>query len=409
MDILDTKDIRSTVLIARKLTVDDVKEFNDLLRYVFQVTNDELSSIGWENFEMEQEKTPVLENANVIGWFDGEKLASQVAVYSMQVNIHGKIFEMGGITGVGTYPEYSGLGLVKGILLKSLEEMRRKGQTISYLYPYSIPYYRKKGWEIISDVMTFTIKDTQLPKKQEVGGYVTRLPQDNEDVRVVYDKFARKSHGALIRKNIEWSEYFRWDSDEMLAAVYYNKEKEPNGFMFYHLENEILYIKEMIYLIMEARNGLWNFASAHFSMVNEVRGKTYEDQAIAFLLDDSEITETIKPYYMARIVDVEEFLTKYPFKDSSRPFHFIVEDDLLEWNNGIFSLYFNEEENATISRREALGKPVKLNINTLTTMLMSYRSPTYLRDIGRIETDNSTLKILERIIPSEEAYFSDFF
>ncbi|MCL2610086.1 MAG: GNAT family N-acetyltransferase [Defluviitaleaceae bacterium] len=409
MEILDTKDIKSTILTARKLTVEDVKQFNDLLRYVFQVTNDELSSLGWEDFEMEQEKAPVLKNANVIGWFDGERLTSQVAVYSMHVNIHGKIFAMGGITGVGTYPEYSGLGLVKGILMKSLEEMKNNSQTISYLYPYSIPYYRKKGWEIISDVMSFTIKDTQLPKKVEVSGYVSRLEQDNEDVREVYDKFARKSHGSLIRADLEWSEYFRWDSDEMLAAVYYDEDKAPQGFMFYWLENETLYVKEIIYLNQEARHGLWNFIGAHFSMINEVRGKIYEDQAIAFLLDDSEITETIKPYYMARIVDVQSFLTLYPFKDTSRPFHFIVEDDLLEWNNGVFSVYFNEEESATVSRKEALGKPVKLNINTLTTMLMSYRSPTYLCEIGRIETDNATLKILEKIIPSEEAYFSDFF
>lgn len=42
--------------------------------------------------------------------------------------------------------------------------MREKKQYICYLYPYSIPYYRRKGWELISDKISYEIKDYQLPK-----------------------------------------------------------------------------------------------------------------------------------------------------------------------------------------------------------------------------------------------------
>ena len=36
--------------------------------------------------------------------------ASQIVVYSMEVNIRDRICKMGGVTGVATYPEYTGRG-----------------------------------------------------------------------------------------------------------------------------------------------------------------------------------------------------------------------------------------------------------------------------------------------------------
>ncbi|WP_153944832.1 GNAT family N-acetyltransferase, partial [Acinetobacter baumannii] len=68
-----------------------------------------------------------------------------------RVNIFGQTYDMGGLTGVGTYPEYANLGLMNQLMRQALKNMRERKQSISYLYPYSIPFYRRKGWEIISD------------------------------------------------------------------------------------------------------------------------------------------------------------------------------------------------------------------------------------------------------------------
>lgn len=42
---------------------------------------------------------------------------------------------MGGLTGVGTYPEYSNQGLMHKLLETALKKMKENGQYISYLYP----------------------------------------------------------------------------------------------------------------------------------------------------------------------------------------------------------------------------------------------------------------------------------
>lgn len=396
-------------LHIRPVEEKDVDQFNELLSYVFQITESDIEESGYESKrEMIKSKRPILELSKVFGWFNGDQLVSQIAVYPCEVNIHGTLYKMGGVTGVGTYPEYAGHGLMKDLIKLALETMRADQQWISYLYPYNVPYYRRKGWEMMSDKLTFKIRDTQLPKTVEVPGIVERKEVDDPDVFTVYNQFSRENHGALQRTAFHWEEYWRYENEESrTAAVYYNKSGHPTGVLFYWVAEEVFHVKEMFYLNQEARNGLWNFISAHFSMVYWVKGDIYKNEPLAFLLEDSQIKETIEPYYMARIVDVAEFLKKFPFKAFNQPFHFVVSDPVAEWNNGIFGLNYAKGE--VIVSNDPIGKAVQLDIQTLTCVLMNYRRPAYLARIERLHTDSDTLQLLETIIPDMEAYFGDYF
>ena len=100
----------------RQLGEEDFEEFEALLRYAFQVSTSEMARIGWSDKEMKQSKLPIFEASHVMGWFYKGHLASQIVIYPMEVNIHGAICKMGGITGVATYPEYTGRGLIRTLL-----------------------------------------------------------------------------------------------------------------------------------------------------------------------------------------------------------------------------------------------------------------------------------------------------
>ena len=398
------------LLRMKKVTIEDLEQYNKLFRYVFQVTEQELSEVGWANEEIESEKAPALLNADVIGWFDHDKLVSQVAVYDFRVRVFNKTFKMGGVTSVGTFPEYANRGLMQKLIYQSLLNMREKGQTISYLYPYSIPYYRKKGWEIISDMISYEIDDYQLPKHKRVPGEVVRVDLEGVEIKDTYERYANVTHGALVRDELAWSEYFRWDTDDVMAAVYYDEEDEKQGYVIYYIEDEIFYVKDMIFLTEEARTGLWNFISAHFSMISKVKGRIHTDEPLAFLLEDADITEKIKPYSMARIVDAKDFIEQYPFKpdNKDRRWVFNLDDPLLEWNQGVFELFITKEGKGALNKIDEQTND-KIDIQTLTTMLMGYKRPKYLERIRRIQCNTETINMLEDSIIQEVPYFSDFF
>ena len=84
--MIQTKDSNLTF---RPLTIDDAEQYNALLRYAFQVTEQELSESGWKDDEIKQSKFPVLVRADVLGCFCEEDLVSQFAVYPLDMNIYG--------------------------------------------------------------------------------------------------------------------------------------------------------------------------------------------------------------------------------------------------------------------------------------------------------------------------------
>ena len=296
----------------RYLETDDLDQYNALLRYTFQVTEDELTATGWKDDEIKQSKFPVLERADVLGCFDGENLVSQFAVYPLKMNIYDAVYHVGFVTSVCTYPEYTGNGIMKRLMIQGLTQMHKEGKSFALLYPYSIPLYHHLGWEIISNKISYNIKDRQIPTKVSAPGYVRRVAWDNTEFHELHSHFASITHGCLFRNALAWEEYWRWDEDDTNVAVYYNVKDKPCGYMVYLIKNDIMHIKEMIYLNREAQKGLWEYIHAHDSMIDEVHGNTYFSEPIAFEIDDGDIKETIRPYAMGRIVDVASFLEDYP-------------------------------------------------------------------------------------------------
>lgn len=406
MDKTDHKDIFPYTI--RDLTTEDIDQYNALLRYAFQVTEQDITEAGWDSDEIKQSKFPVLKRADVLGCYDGESLVSQFAVYPLKMNLYNAIYEIGFVTSVSTYPEYSGKGIMSRLMKKSLMRMRAKHQSLALLYPYSIPLYRHYGWEIISNKISYSIKDRQIPAKAKASGYVRRVGWENEQFMNLHTQFAQQTHGCLFRNFLAWEEYWRWTVDDMMVAIYYNAADKPYGYMVYLIRDDIMYIKEMIYLNRDAQKGLWEYIHAHDSMIDEVRGNTYFNELVEFDMDDGDIKETIRPYIMGRIVDVTQFLSNYNCDPLERNvcIAFDISDPVLQWNNRTFHVLFHEGK--CLITNQAAHYHVSMSIATLTTLLLGYKTAMQLYRIERIYGDAVSIKRLDDVIQHESPYISDY-
>ena len=400
--------MRKPNIQLQKLSLKHIDQYNALLRYAFQVTEKTLLEYNWEADEIRKSKFPVLEHASVFGCFDEENLVSQFAVYPIKMNIHSETYSVGFITSVATYPEYSGMGLMTKLMKQSLNEMRDKGQSLAVLYPYSIPLYRHRGWEIISDVMTWRLKVSQLPKTKNISGYVRRVSIDSEELINLHNAFAQATHGCLFRNKLAWEEYWRWDVDDTMVCIYYGQNDRALGYMVYRIDEDIMYVKEMIYLNQEAKNGLFHYIEAHENMIDEVKGNNYFGRPIAFSLYDSDIKETIRPYIMGRIIDVEQFLLQYRFQCETEDLKFTlhVHDPFLEWNNKSFT--FSIHEGRVRLDQGKTPYEATLSIGTLTALLMGYIDAADLSELERIQASEKTIDLLDDLIIRGKPYISDY-
>lgn len=394
----------------RQLTTEDFDARMELSMYAFQYQR--------SAEELEKDKQDFKPERSW-GIFDEGQLNAQLTLIPFQTYIHGQAFDMGGIAGVSTWPEKRRQGLVAKLLDHTLQQMNESGQSISFLHPFHFPFYRKFGWETYIEYRKYKIPTNKLPAKVNVEGTIKRGIRDLEILNPLYEKYAARYNGTLIRGEERWQKKLV-QSGSSFTAVYYDPTDQPCGYLIYEIKNEKMDIRELVYLDERSRQALWTYISNHDSMVTEVTLQAPADDALPYLLNDPRIEQEIVPYFMARIVNVKTFFEQYPFTVGNvESFSIRVNDSIAEWNNGIWDVLINDEGKAKVSRREASPEglqqdlwdhsDIETDIQALTVALMGYKRPSALYGWGKWTGKAETVHILEARIPVATTHLMDFF
>ncbi|MBW4084697.1 enhanced intracellular survival protein Eis [Paenibacillus sp. S150] len=346
------------------------------------------------------------------GAFEDGVLGAQLTLLPLQVYIQGKAQSMGGIAGVSTWPENRRQGLVSKLLSHTLQTMNESGQSLSFLHPFLIPFYRKFGWEVYCEYKKYSIPVDKFPRKTEVQGSVKRDSAGLETLEGVYSLFAAQYNGTL-RRDQEW-----WKSrvldEETHHCVFYSELGEPEGYVLYKIINNELVIDEFIYLSELARRGLWTFLSNHDSMITGASLKRVpSDDILPYLLPDPRISQENFPYFMARIVNARTFVENFTFRSrnslESRTLY--IEDLQAPWNNGLWQWSVTEDGTAALNRLDGEKSTADLSctIGTFTVLLLGYKRPGELARYGQLIANPAELNWLEEIIPQGKTALFDFF
>lgn len=383
-----------------KLSKDRYEEAIRMSMYAFQyhLTDEEI-----------ERNMKRMEENKLLGIVEEEKLAAKLYIIPFQVFHQNQIMNMGGIAGVATYPEYRRKGFVKELMIASLKEMRADGQLLSMLSPFYIDFYRKFGWEIFSEYEQIKFQKEELHFiREDQKGNVLRLTsgQFHEDLQIIYEKYAQKHSGMLVRTKKRWEKTAIQDQS---AAIYYSDEGKPLGYLLYKIEKRNMNVEEFIVLSNDARIALWNYICQHDSMLDQVEMNVSLNESLTYLLKDPVVKREVKPYFMARIVDVKEYLKQYSFRKNIHDTVCIyINDEYAPWNTGTYCLSSSGSEKLSEKKLEEYS-PLSLSVNSASALLLGYKEVKTLWDIGKITGSDSQMNILDRLIPKQIPYFLDHF
>lgn len=348
----------------------------------------------------------------VWGAFEEGNLEAKLTLLPLQVYIQGRVVPMGGIAGVATWPENRRQGHVAKLLTHTLETMNKAGQTLSFLHPFLIPFYRKFGFEIYCEYKKYTIPVAKFPKKTDIEGKVRRNVEDIEILDHLYNKFAMRYNGTLKRDNDWWKNSVL--DDEGQNAVFYSALGVPEGYVLYRVENRELVIDEFIYMNEQARQGLWTFLANHDSMVTGAKLKLVpSDDILPFLLPDPRIEQENYPYFMGRIVNAKALIESYTFREHSSGKKQVIriEDKYAPWNHGLWEWSISTEGAGTFTQldEERTEADLSCDIGTLTALMLGYKRPAEMARYGRLTGKQAALDWLEEIIPQAQTALFDYF
>ncbi|MES5866175.1 GNAT family N-acetyltransferase [Bacillus cereus group sp. RP32] len=382
-----------------RLKEDKFREVLRLSEYAFQYKVDE--------DRLHQQITKMKESHEVYGIMEGENLAAKLHLIPFHIYIGKEKFKMGGVAGVATYPEYRRSGYVKELLQHSLQTMKKDGYTVSMLHPFAVSFYRKYGWELCANLLVCHMTKSDLVMKKQVNGTVKRFNKENhpEEVEKLYETFAERFFGTLVRSEKWWLQAVY---DDLTLAIYYDQNKTAAGYILYKIENYKMTVDEFVPLHNEARNGLWNFICQHDSMIKDLEMTVSENEPLLYTLQEPRVKIEIKPYFMGRIVDVEQFLKQYELNWNNAQQEVILHiiDSFAPWNNVTVSLANHE---ITIIEEEIKDKGIRLDINALSTIMFGYKRPLELNELELISGSEEEIRAFEDIVPVREAFIYDFF
>ncbi|MFD2043138.1 enhanced intracellular survival protein Eis [Ornithinibacillus salinisoli] len=378
----------------------DYREIFDLSQFAFQY---QLSETDLDKKRKEARRHIIW------GYMDGDTTAAKLHLIPLSCYIGGKAFKMGGISSVATWPEYRRKGIVKELLAHALKYMKENGQTISYLHPFSVPFYRKFGWEIAFNEKSYTIPMEKLKKNWDGHGYVRRMSPDYNILNQIYSEYAKAYTGMLVRDEKWWEQ--RVLKDSMHIAVAYNEEETPEGYIIFEVKDKVFSVVEMVNRSLNGLRLLTQFIANHDSMVQKVEMIAPENDTLPLLIEDPRFEQKIEPYFMVRIVNVFEFLKHYPFAAANHSVSLHIQDDFLSENNGTYEIKRTEvDSNVTCTRADNRSvKRVSCSIQHLTTLFFGYKRPMELFNLGLIHGPKEEIEKLEEIIPKQQPFFADFF
>ncbi|MFV0559098.1 MAG: enhanced intracellular survival protein Eis [Enterococcus sp.] len=391
---------------VRELGTSAEQEMFELASYAF---NKEQSNERRKRFHT------LLENSWNYGFFNKENyLVSQVIATPFPVNFHGRTYQMAGIGSVSSYPESRGQGAINKIMKQLLRDCREKGIALSYLAPFSYPFYRRYGYELVFEKANYRVTAADWPVVKQNYGQMIRctLAEAIDKIDLVYKAMPIHHRGALERE--EWWQAYKFQKDEKNKyALYKDEENKTRGYIVYKMEGTRFHIVEWGYLDHHAFSSLVQFVGAHASSFQEIMYSCGDTGSGMNYLFASPLAEMqIVPEMMARIVDLQKFIEEYPFQEAM-PLEFSLEvtaDAYGEWNEGTYIVNITAGE-AMIQKGEQPELPmIRGDIQGLTQLFLGYRSPEELAFHEKIDSsDTYLIEQLTQVIPQQRPVLEDYF
>lgn len=384
------------------------------------ITNDEIYELSAFAFQFTlapeeiEKKKEAKQHETVWGWLEGENLAAKVHLIPLETRIHGKVIKTGGISSVATWPEYRRKGAVRQLLIHAIGEMKKEGYLVSYLAPFSVPFYRKFGWEMTINEMQFTIPMDRVPKFKDITGCVRRMKPGEESIlKEAYQQYTKQYTGMLVRDD-HWWKHKIFSKKQLNTAISYDDTGNADGYIRYKVKDSKMSVDEWVAITPGSKKRLLQFIANHDSMAKEVHMTLPDDDLLPLYLEEPRAKQEQKPYFMTRIIDVESFLNVYPFlvpSEKEEVYTIKIEDATFEENSGIYRIHFRNKSHLA-EKLEDAGQEIltTLTVQQLAMILLGENTLEQLYEQEFIFGDLKNIKQLDAHLPKKRhPYLADFF
>lgn len=339
-------------------------------------------------FRVQADDLPVIEDTWAV--FEGTRPVSALTSFRFEMTYEGRYTGMSGIAGVATLPEERRRGHVRRLFEAAFREMRERGHTWSALYPFSFPYYRKFGYELVYCEEEYELEPAALHALPRHGS-VERVGGLTRELESLYEATVLPRNLAIRRTRDIWAQrlpadpiaareltyLLRNDSGDAIAAVTVKAEPAQP----YSINADV---RDLLFTSGTALRAMLGHVPTLYPRAERVRLRLPSDIPLELIVPEPyDVTHTRSPRLMGRVADVAAALeaTRFP---GAGTLTLGVEDEQMRWNNGRFRVAW---EDGRTRVAEGDGEPdVSTGIRGLSQLLAGCVDGASAQSLGIVES-----------------------
>lgn len=404
-------------MTIRPLHAEDLPAYGDICRYAFAMGKDYTEFYQrWVGRNLPCTR----------GAFDRDRLLAGMWYYPYLMRVGAHWVPSGGIAAVATRPEARNRGLVRQMMLSTHRQMREEGRPLGVLMPFKNSYYAQMGYADVFFHRLYEFRPDQVEGRPSRMQLVAADGQANwKTLEFIRQEFGQSRFGTVRRDSAYWkARYFQ--SWRGIGNVYLiedaaprKKKAVPAGYLITTISTEEgfgkvqLTVNDAAWLNTDALTAILAFLRAHRDQVQKVRWFTPADLDLFPWLTDPAIECYFKAKMMLKLVDFPAAveLRGYDPDLCGSVLFTISGDSTSPWNTGAWKVEFAGGHARVRKHRGSLGKlsQAACDIQTLAVLYSGWRTPSMLKEEGRLSGSAGSIELLTRAFPSAVPHMEEWF
>jgi len=350
--------------------------------------------------------------------FDGPRLVSSFSTIPFTMRANGTAVPMGGVSAVGTLPEYRRQGLVRRIATRAFADMRERGQAVASLWASQAAIYQRYGYAMASVLRSYRVDTADIAFHDGDDGTsrVERLDVSSgyDLVKQVYIAFIADRMCYLHRARPLWLNNALDEGDAegpIHIALARGADGQPDGYAIYTLRagkrdhasrGQEVVIRDLAWLSPGAYRSLWSFIGRH-DLVGSVRwdNAPADDPAVEFFMEPRLLHARDHEGFWLRVVDVPEALAGRGWDADGELTIAVAEDSLAPWNTGTWRVSVSGGSAEVASGNGSAD--LRLSVKALALLYTGRRSARELRAWGMLEGEPGALRRADALFATPHA------
>jgi predicted acetyltransferase len=301
------------------------------------------------------------------------------------------------------------------MLRASLAELHTEGTPLAALYPATLPFYQRAGYERAGQRITYELPLDAIGVDEQ-GIELVPVPAGHYDeIYRAYEQRARRASGNLARPEWMWRNKLE-PKDRKTFRYLVTRDGQTEGYVVFTQggRTDPLTVLDVCALTPAAGRRLLAFFAGYRSMVETLTWNGGPFDPFVYLLKEplvaanrSRVKVVRSLDWMLRIVDVAGALTARGYAPGLQAeLHLEVRDDVLPSNNGRFVVAVADGDARV--RPGGAGR-IRLGVRELAAIYTGFMAPAELCALGDVDAPDADLALMGAAFAGSRPWIADMF